>query len=201
MAIENISLPKKVRRMLGLSLDDWNNILLWFLGVAAFAAVFIGISTYATVRLAKLEAKDANDALERYKFEAAEKIATAKALGEKANAEAAEARKQTALLEKESSALEADNLALQTSLRPRRLSFIGWTDHPERDAAANQELKKFSGTVSFIQVVPDFEAQMFSRDVASVLEQAGWKPQFVNEVPHDGNELLGGHIDIYAFGW
>lgn len=72
-AIENTNLSKKVRRMLGLSLDTWNNIMLSFLGVAAVAAAVVGISTYAAVQLAKLEAKDASDALDRYKAEAAKK--------------------------------------------------------------------------------------------------------------------------------
>ena len=171
------------------SLNWWNWALLVSLTLGAIAASVGVFSTYRVVTLQKAATEVAQHELELYKQEAGEKIAAANAVGETAKSEAAQARKQTALIEKETSALEADNLALQASLRPRRLSFIGWTDHPEREAASNEELKKFAGTIAFIQAVPDFEAQMFSRDIASILEQAGWKPQFVNETQSHMSEM------------
>jgi len=81
----------------------------------------------------------------------------------------------------EQETLEADNLALQTSLRPRRLSFVGWADDLGRVAAIKEGLRKFPGTVAFIQVVPDFEARTFANDIASVLNEVGWMPKFVTE--------------------
>jgi len=151
------------------------------LGVTAAAAFLIVVSTAVVIKLQKAAEEETKREFAQYKLEAGKKIADANAAGEAARATAAEARRQTALLEKESAALEADNLALQTSLRPRRLSFIGWTDSLEKVAAITEGLKKHSGVTAFIQVVPDFEAQSFARDIASVLERAGWKPKFVAE--------------------
>jgi hypothetical protein len=54
----NSDFSKRVRRMLGLGLDSWNNILLFFLAITAVAAAFVGFSTYATIQLAKQEAAD-----------------------------------------------------------------------------------------------------------------------------------------------
>jgi hypothetical protein len=91
------------------------------------------------------------------------------------------ANRRAAELEKEAASLEADNLSLQTSLRPRRLSFPGWTTNLEKAASITKELEKFRGTVAFIQVVPDFEARIFAQDVATVLANVGWKIEFVDE--------------------
>ena len=172
---------KKARRKLGFDLDDWNTAMVVFLAIAAAAATAVGVSQFIIIKLQKVAELEVKREFDQYKLDAAKKIAEANSAGEVAKAISAEARRQTALLQKESAALEADNLALQTSLRPRRLSFLGWTNNLERVAAITDGLKKHSGTSVFIQVVPDFEAQTFARDIASVLEQAGWKPQFVNE--------------------
>ena len=106
---------------------------------------------------------------------------TAIAESDVAKANAARANERAAELEKESASLEADNLSLQTSLRPRRLSFLGWTDNLQKVASITDELKKFPGTIALIQVVPDFEARVFAGDIATVLTNAGWKPQFITE--------------------
>ena len=117
------------------------------------------------------------------------KIAEANKIGEQARTEAAKANARTAEAKLEQERLRADNLAVQATLRPRRLSFMGWTEHPEKVAAIYDNLKKYSGTVALIQTVPDFEAQMFARDIATVLQQAGWKPSFVNETQSHMSEM------------
>lgn len=89
--------------------------------------------------------------------------------------------RETAIAKLELGRLDADNLAMQTSLRPRRLSFMGWTSDMKKIDSLREELKRFSGTLAFIQVVPDFEARMFANDIASELSAAGWSPRFVTE--------------------
>jgi hypothetical protein len=61
--------------MLGLTLDTWNNIMLSFLGIAAIAAAFVGVSTYATIQLAKQEAADAKRDFDAYKLTVAGQVA------------------------------------------------------------------------------------------------------------------------------
>ena len=85
--IENTIFSKMVRRMLGLSLHAWENVTLISLGVAAIAAVFVGISTYAVINLQKVEAEDAKNDLEKYKLDAGQKIAEAVARAAEANLE------------------------------------------------------------------------------------------------------------------
>ena len=102
------------------------------------------------------------------------KIAAANAVGETAKAEAAKANKRA-------EELRSDNIALQAGVRPRRFSFMGWTNNPERISKIYDALKPHAGTSVLIQVVPDLEAKIFANDIASVLTAAGWKPTFVTE--------------------
>ena len=57
--------------MFGLSLDSWNNVIVGFLAIGASAAVIVGVATYVVFQLQKQEAKDASDALDRYKVSVA----------------------------------------------------------------------------------------------------------------------------------
>jgi len=50
--------------MLGLGLDSWNNIMLICLGIGGVAAIAVGVSTYAVVRLQKQEALAAAERIE-----------------------------------------------------------------------------------------------------------------------------------------
>jgi hypothetical protein len=52
--IENTTASKRVRRMFGLDLDAWNVVMVSFLGVAAIAAVIVGLSTAIIIKLQKL---------------------------------------------------------------------------------------------------------------------------------------------------
>jgi hypothetical protein len=167
--------------MLGVSLHSWENAMVIFLIIAGFFALIAGVATWAVVKLQRVEIANSNREFDEYKIESARQIAQANAAGEAAKAAAAKANVRAAELEKESASLEEDNLSLQISMRPRRLSFIGWADHPEKIADIYEPLKKFAGTTAFIQVVPDFEAGLFAQDVSQVLTSVGWKPQFVTE--------------------
>ena len=64
--------------MLGLSLPDWESVMLASLAFAAIAAGAVGVSTYAVVRLQRHEAAETTAALEEYKREAARDVEVAK---------------------------------------------------------------------------------------------------------------------------
>jgi hypothetical protein len=99
--IENTTFSKKVRRMLGLSLETWNNIMVMFLGIGAFAAVMVGVSTFAVIRLQKLEATNAALAFEQYKLGVDSRVADAKKEGIEAGKTAGDAVLRAKELEKE----------------------------------------------------------------------------------------------------
>ena len=111
---------------------------------------------------------------ENIRRESEEKIAVA-------NERAAEAKSDAARVSEYAEQLRADNIALQAGIRPRRFSFMGWTTNPTRVEKIYDSLKPYAGTVALIQSIPDFESQMFARDIASVLEKYGWLPKFVSE--------------------
>jgi len=90
-----------------------------------------------------------------------------------ANARVAEANKAAAEANERSEMLASANLHLRLSMTPRRIYGHGG------DEALFIELKKFRGTLALIQVVPDWEAQMLSRDIARILRDAGWRVRYV----------------------
>jgi hypothetical protein len=143
-ATENTIFSKRLRRMLGLSLHNWENVMLIFLGVAAIAAVFVGISTYAVVRLQKVESEYARKSLEEYKLEAGGKIS-------EANARAAEAN------------LEIERLKAPRSLSAEQQARI-------RDKVKDFHGTTFDITTYPWETEP----AAFSRDISKTLEEAAW---------------------------
>jgi hypothetical protein len=83
--IVSATVSKGKRRMLGLGLDSWNNIMIASLAFGALAAVIVGVSTYVIIRLQKAEAAATAEEFSRYK------LATEKSISD-ANARAAEAQ-------------------------------------------------------------------------------------------------------------
>ena len=160
--------------MLGLSLSGWENAMVMFLIIAGFFALIAGAATWAVVKLQRIEIAASKSEFERYKIDAAGKIAVANVVGASALADAAKANKRA-------EELRADNLALQAGVRPRRLSFFGWTMKPDGVAKLYEALDKFSGTTVLIQAIPDFEPQTFARDIASVLAGKKWNVRLVSE--------------------
>jgi hypothetical protein len=115
-------LAKGVKKMWGLSLDSWNNVIVGFLALGAVAAVVVGVSTYIAFQLQKQEAKDSKDELDKYKIEAATRVEEAKTAGIEAGKKAADALLKAAGLEKEAAELTAQNLKLEAAISPRRLN-------------------------------------------------------------------------------
>ena len=168
----------KIRKAFGMSADGvffWANwTLLAALIIGVVSTYLIVVSGNAKEANLKLELKEKDDALDKYKTDAASAITVANVVAASAKSDAAKANQRA-------EELRADNLTLQAGVRPRRLSFLGWTMNPDRVAKLYDELDKYSGTLVLIQSVPDFEPQGFARDIASVLASKKWNVKLVSE--------------------
>jgi hypothetical protein len=106
---------KLERRMWwGLSLDSWNNLIV---ACGAFSGAFVlltGAATYVAFQLQKQEARDAHDALERYKLTVAAQVADAKKEGIEAGKVAGDATVKAA--EANRAAAEANERAAKAEL-------------------------------------------------------------------------------------
>ncbi len=154
--------------MWGMSLDEWNNLLLAFLAVAAIAAAAVGISTYATIRLAKEEAEAAKAELDAYKLTVDAKVADAKREGIKAGETAANAQLRAAELEK-----EAANAKLQTE---KIKQVVAWRMLSVEDADnLSRTLKSSPGKVNLRYTDGDPESLFFAIQLSKVLTDSNWE--------------------------
>jgi hypothetical protein len=90
---------KKVNRMLGISLDSWNNVMVGALALAAIAAVIVGVSTFIIIRMQAAEEIATKQEFERYKIDADLKISAANDRAKAAEERAAAANEQAARVE------------------------------------------------------------------------------------------------------
>ena len=166
--IEKALFKKGQGHMWGMSLDEWNNLLLAFLAVAAIAAVAVGISTYATIRLAKEEAEAAKAELDAYKLTVDAKVADAKREGIKAGETAANAQLRAAELEK-----EAANAKLQTE---KIKQVVAWRMLSVEDADnLSRTLKSSPGKVNLRYTDGDPESLFFAIQLSKVLTDSNWE--------------------------
>jgi hypothetical protein len=77
----------KAKRMLGLSLHGWENLMVGSLVFAAMAEAIVGVSTWAVVRLQRQELAGSKIEFDTYKLETAKHIADANSAGEAAKAD------------------------------------------------------------------------------------------------------------------
>jgi hypothetical protein len=164
----NSDLSKKVRRMLGLGLDSWNNIMLFFLAVAAVAAAVVGFSTYATIQLAKQEAADSKREFDAYKLTVEGKVADAKSAGIKAGETAGNALVRAAELEK-----EAANAKLETE---KIKQVVAWRSIlPHEASSLEKVLMAKPGSVNLRWMDGDPEALFLAIQIAQLLSKAHWQ--------------------------
>jgi hypothetical protein len=147
--------------MLGLGLDSWNNVMLFFLAVGAFAAALVGVSTFAVVQLQKAETQAAKDEFEKYKVDAGLEIA-------KANEAAGKANERAATLEKEAAQARAEQERLRGQLAWRRLTKV------QHDAIV-AALRAYRPPLPLDVVYPlgDAEAATFAAEIVRCLGDAG----------------------------
>lgn len=145
--------------MLGLDLDSWNNLLSLFLGIGALAAVAVGVSQYIVIQLQREDARVANERLSANEAETA-----------RAHAESAQANERAANLENETESLRSENLKLEATIAPRRITEDGCNRIVEA-------LKPFSGRrVEVASYVMDAESAVLGVQILSCLQMAGVIP-------------------------
>src|SRR5882762_2514258 len=153
--------------MLGLSLDSWNDLLVVFLGIGAFAAIVVGVSTYAVIRLQKTEAKDAADALELYKLTVATQVADATKEGIAAGKAADDALVKAAESEKKAAYAQLETEKLKKGVAWRVIS-------PEEALNLEQILSAKSGSVNLRYTDGDPEALFLAIQISKILAKAKW---------------------------
>ena len=62
--------------MLGLSLHGWENVMVVFLILAGFTALVAGVSTWAVVRLQRIELAGTEQEFDKYKLDTAKEKST-----------------------------------------------------------------------------------------------------------------------------
>jgi hypothetical protein len=180
------SLTERVQRLSG-SVDDANKWLIWSLVVAAAAAIFVGLATYAVIARGK-RLVDAQNLLNAAKDRELAtdlggkdvEIGKAKIEAAKAGKEAGDAALKAAQIAHENLQLQATvegekstRLELEKSLAPREF-FIGSVSGISSSAPL-----KTDRITCRIETIADEEARRAGSNIASVLQGAGWKiPSF-----------------------
>ena len=164
----NAIFSKRVSRMWGMSLDTWNNVLLAFLAIAAFAAAVVGFSTYATIRLAKEEAAASKAEFEAYKLTVEGKVADAKREGIKAGETAANAQLRAAELEKETASAKLQTEQIKQVVAWRVLLV-------ETAEELKNVLKINPGRVNLRYTDGDPESLFFAIQLSKILADSNWQ--------------------------
>jgi hypothetical protein len=154
--------------MLGLSLDNWNNLLVVSLSITGIAASIVAAATWVTISLSKSEAEQAKQELESYKITVEGKVADAKREGIQAGKMAGDAILRAAELEKQAAELKAANLALEAKIQPRRLS----SDKAEAIANILSSIPPLAITI--VSRMTDIEGKDFADDLALAFNKAKW---------------------------
>jgi hypothetical protein len=165
---DSTNFSKGVRRMLGLSLDTWNNIMLSSLGIAAVAAAIVGISTYAVVQLQKQDSLEAKIEFDAYKLTVDGQVSDARKEGIRAGETAGNAILRAAELEK-----DAANVRLETE---KIKSVVAWrTISPDIASKLEAVLITRPGSVNLRYTDGDPEALFLAIQISRILAKSNWK--------------------------
>jgi hypothetical protein len=162
--ITKTSFSRKVRRVLGLDLHSWEQWMLLALGLAAFAAVAVVVTTTSVVILTRHENAETKKEYAAYKLTVDGKVADAQKEGIEAGKTAG-----GALLK----AAEANERATKAELELERLK-ASRTLTPEQQQRLVSKLQAFAGQKYSFNVFPDPEPIGLMRLIDNVLKTAGW---------------------------
>lgn len=162
--IEKTVFLRKVKRVLGLDLHSWEQLMLLSLGVAGLIAVAVFVTTASVVILQRHETAEAKRELDAYKLDAGKKIAASAAVGETAKADAAEAN---AAAERAKAEAAKANLELARIKAPRALNSAQQTN-------LTAEMRPYSKTPVVFGVFQEPEALALLDQLSKVLTSAGW---------------------------
>jgi hypothetical protein len=161
---------KEVRRMLGLSLHGWENVMVVALIIAGFFALIAGAATWAVVRLQRAELTESQNELDKYKLTVKGQVADAKKEGLEAGKAAGEANIRAS--EAKERAAKAE-LELAKMKRPRKLDTTQF-------ANLVQILRPFGGK-SFWIITEGIESpgnpneqELLSTQLSQAFVGAGW---------------------------
>lgn len=154
--------------MLGLSLNGWENAMVLSLILAGFLALLVGVTTYAVVRLQRIELAESRQELERYQAEAEVKIEEARKEGIEAGKAAGDALVRAAQLEK-----DAANARLETE---KIKGVVAWRSVPLKNSAELEKvLAAKPGSVNLRYTDGDPEALFLAIQISQILGNAHWQ--------------------------
>jgi hypothetical protein len=165
-------ISKDVRRMLGLSLHGWENVMVVFLVVAGLTAFAAGVATWVVVALQRVEIASSEREFSKYKLETAKEIS--------------EANERT-------EAQRSKNIALQRAIQPRRIAMGGNNGDDKTRSDRFAEVASHPMT-AYVMSVPDFESNMLESDIAYALKKSGWTVITKPDAVPFGSILPGVHI-------
>lgn len=171
--IEKTAISREVKRVLGLDLHSWEQLMLFSLGIAGLIAVAVFITTASVVILQRHETAEAKRELDRYKIEAGKDVAEAKAVGEtaradveKAHAEIAKANVERLKLEERLASAETQNLDMRAKMASRRIT-------KEQHDILVAELAK-SPQPFDLALMSDPESVLLANDILQTFSDAKW---------------------------
>lgn len=154
---EKVAFSRKVKRVLGLDLHSWEQLMLLSLGVAGLLALAVFLTTAAVVILTRDENAKTKAEFDSYKVEAGKQIAGAQADVANAVAETAKSNERIAGLNKETARLSAE-------AESARAAIAGANERAakaeERAAEAKLELEKFKAPRT---ITPDQQARIVTK--------------------------------------
>jgi hypothetical protein len=174
---ENTPIPvttfaRKVRRVFGLDLHSWEQVMIWSLGFAALAAIAVVVSTAWVVVLQRDETTRATAELEAYKIEAGKeaneahkRIVELQTESEKARAAIAGADERAKVAEQR--AAEA-NLEIERLKTPRSIS-------AEQQHRIADKLKTVASPPFSFVVMQEPDPLALMGEITATLTEAGWK--------------------------
>lgn len=158
----------KVKKMLGMTVDQWNSWMIGFLIVAAVAGAGSIVSQVVITKLQKAEALQAARELDLYKAGVAEKVADARKEGVEAGRAASDAMLRAASLEKEAAFARRETERLKSA--------VTWRIIPtEMATKLTDSLKGSAGRVNLRYYVGDPEALYFVVQFSEIFKRAGWQ--------------------------
>jgi len=166
--IQKTTFFRKVKRVLGLDLHSWEQLMLFSLGIAGLIAVAVFITTASVVILQRHETAEAKRELDEYKLTVESKVADAKKEGIEAGRTAGNALLRAAELEKEAEAAKLQTEQLKQVVAWRTIS-------PETAQALVKSLGARPGSVNLRYMDGDPEALFLAIQISQILEKAKWK--------------------------
>lgn len=165
---DNTAFSRKVRRMLGLDLHGWEQLMLLSLLGAGALAIAVFVTTASVVVLQRHETTEANKELEKYKLSVDGRVADAKKEGIEAGKVAGNALVRAAELERDAAVAR-----LQTE---QIKQVVAWrVIPPEKVIKLRESLAAKPGRVNLRFTNGDAEALFLAIQISRILTDAGWQ--------------------------